>query len=743
MRIRTRLLILVLSVLVPAFVAAALAVTYVYREEQKSQMQGVAEATRGLALLVDNELRAHAGILRTLAAAPSLYAGNLRQFDEFARRMAPGRETVIVLTDVEGRQLVNTRQPAGAALPQRRSSNIGELMRRHGADRMLVSDMFMAPIGKRPDYTIQLPVTVDGRIRYFVLMGINVATLQSLMERQHYRKSWIVTVVDRQGMVLARSRAPERYVGQPASPVALRRLQAGQEGVWESRTLDGIDVRAFFQTVPASQWKVLISIPNSDIRRVPLQAAALLGALTAVLLAAGLLAAHRLAQRAIVPIEYLGRSAERLGQGKEMDYQPQGIVEIDSVAQRMMQASRQIRQSQQELERRVAEAVAASERAQGALLKAQKLESLGRLTGGIAHEFNNLLQTLSTALQLAELTTTQEKIKGLVQTCRKTVQRATALTGQLGAFGRIQEARQETVDAGSQLAGALQLVRGALREDIRLEVDCEQALWPVTVEPLQFDLALLNLAVNARDAMPRGGLLRIEARRMTIPPQPLPPGDWVRVRVADEGCGMAPEVLAHALDPFFTTKGQGQGSGLGLAQAYAFATQSQGLLVLDSAPGAGTRVDIWLPRARQPVSSSTAPPAALPAPATRGAVLFVEDDPLVREAVGLALRECGFEVLAAEDGERAVALLEGGARPAVVFSDIVMPGQVSGIDLATFVRRRFPGLPVVLATGYTERQVALPGVQVLAKPYPIEKLVALLASAAGGAKDASSEPRLR
>lgn len=736
MRIRSRLLILVLSILVPAFVAAALAVAYVYREEQKAQMQGVAEATRGFALLVDNELQAHGGVLRTLAAASSLRTGDLRQFDEFARRMAPGRETVIVLTDLEGRQLVNTRQPSGAALPQRRSSNVGELMRRHGADRMLVSDLFMAPIGKRPDYTIQLPVKIDGRIRYFVLMGINVASLQTLMERQHFRTSWIVTVVDRQGMVLARSRTPERFVGKPASPVTLRRLQAGQEGDWASRTLDDIDVRAFFNTVPASGWKVLISIPNSDIRRVPLKAAALLGALMAALLAAGLLAAHRLAQRAIVPIEYLGRSADLLGQGKEMDYRPQGIVEIDSVALRMQEAGRQIRQSQQELERRVAEAVAQAERAQGALLKAQKLESLGRLTGGIAHEFNNLLQTLSTALQLAELTTTQEKIKGLVQTCRKTVQRATALTGQLGAFGRIQEARQETVDAKEQLASALQLLRGALREDIRLEVDCDETLWPVTVEPLQFDLALLNLAVNARDAMPRGGLLRIEARRTATPPQPLAAGDWVRLRVADEGCGMAPEVLAHALDPFFTTKGQGQGSGLGLAQAYAFATQSQGLLVLDSAPGAGTRVDIWLPRAHGAVSGSAAAPAALPAPATRGAVLFVEDDPLVREAVGQALRDCGFDVLAAGDGEQAVALLDGGARPAVVFSDIVMPGAVSGIDLATIVRQRFPRLPVVLATGYTERQVALPGVQVLAKPYPIEKLVTLLAAAAGGSREA-------
>jgi signal transduction histidine kinase/CheY-like chemotaxis protein len=741
MRIRTRFLILVLSVLVPSFVAAALAVAYVYREEQKSHAQSVGEATRAFALMVDNELHARTAVLRTLAESPALREGKLSEFYTHARSMAPAWETVIVLADLEGRQLVNTRRPFGSALPMRRSSNVGELMRRGGPAGTYVSDLFMAPIGKIYDYTVQVPVMVEGSVRYHLLMGVSVATLQKLVERQHFRNEWIATIVDRQGVVLARSRTPEQFVGKPVRAYSRALLTASAEGMYDSRTLDGITVRAFFSTVPMSDWKVLVSIPVSETRRVPLEASALLAGLMTALLAAGVLAARRLARRAIGPIEHLGLAADELGKGKEPAYQPQGIAEIDSVAQRMLDAGCQIRHAQQDLEQRVAEAVAATERAQGALLKSQKLEALGRLTGGIAHEFNNLLQTLSTALQLAELKNQDDKVRGLLQTCKKTVQRAAALTGQLGSFGRIQEARQETVDACQQLRSARQLMSGALRADIELQIECDEPAWPVKVEPLQFDLALLNLAVNARDAMPHGGVLRIEARNVALAHPPggsplaaLAPGDYVRVTVSDTGSGMTPEVLARALDPFYTTKGQGQGTGLGLPQAYAFALQSQGLLLLDSEAGKGTRVDIWLPRAQQPAQLPAPAPTGAPLPRGRGTVLFVEDDPLVRDAVSQALRDAGFEVLVAHDGEQAVALLDGGARPAVVFSDIVMPGSVSGIDLAAIVRQRDPGLPVVLATGYTERQPAIPGVRVLAKPYPIERLVTLLASAAATTK---------
>jgi signal transduction histidine kinase len=730
MRIRTRLLLLILSVLLPAFVAALLATGYVYVEERRAQENSVRETVHAFALLVDNEFKTREGILRALAHSPSLAEGDMAEFYGYAKSLAPTPDTTIILYDLAGRQLINTRVAPGAPLPTRRVSNIDALMAKYGADRMLVSDMFMAPVGKRHDFAIQVPVHIDGRIRYFLNSGVNASSLQTLMAGQRLPAGWLASVIDRQGRVVARSRDADQYRGRSVSGMAMREFASHDEGTFSSNNLAGTPVQAFYSTVPNAGWKVLVSIPQSELRRVPLHAAAFLAAIMLLLLVLATLAAQRFARRALAPIAYLGRSAEDLGQGREVVYEPQNVVELDAVAQRMAEASRLIRGAQHDLEQRVAEAVGASERAHAALVRGQKLEALGRLTGGIAHEFNNLLQTLTTALQLASLTSTQPKVLSLIDTCKRTVSRATALTTRLGSFGRVQDAKLLTIDPGEQTRNAAQLIRNVLRQGVRLELDCAPDAWPVTVDPLQFDLALLNLAINARDAMSDGGLLQITVRNRVLDATPeRPGGDYVQLTVADTGVGMPPEVLAHALDPFFTTKAPGQGSGLGLPQAYGFAEQSRGFLQLASTENKGTTIDIYLPRAHLALSPQ-ARPASASRPQGSGRVLFVEDDALVREVVVRGLEEAGFEVLVAPSGDQALAMLEGGLDADVVFSDIVMPGKVSGIDLAGLLRERRPRLPVVLATGYTDQRANIPGVQVLAKPYEIGQLVELLASLA-------------
>lgn len=732
MRFRNQLLVLVLSVLIPAFLASILAVWYVYSEEQQAQEKGLFEATRAFSLLVGKELQAKEAALLALSNSAALAKGDLREFYSVAKRMAPTPDTTIILIDRNDQQVLNTRAPFGAALPKRRASNLNELMKRYGPGRTLVSDVFLASLGKRFDFTIQVPVMQGGEIRYFLMMGINVSAMQPLLEQQRIPAQWLAVIVDRQGVVVSRSRSPDQYIGKPASESTRKLLSSKTEGVFRSVTLDGVPVKTFFNRVSFSDWSVIFSIPESELRSAPLRVAAFLALMMAILLGIAFLVARQVATRVNARMEQLGIAADKLGLGEEVPYRPQGLVEIDSVAAKIVDASRQIRRNKLELERRVAEAVADTERAQQALLHSQKLEALGRLTGGIAHEFNNLLQTLTTSLQLARLTSTEARVQSLIDTCNKAVTRATSLTGQLSAFGRIQDARIETVAPGRHVRVFEQLVENILPSNVNLQVHIPDDLWPVTMDPTQFELALINLAINARDAMPAGGGIRVNAsnERLTTSPEGIPPGEYVRLCMTDSGTGMSAEVMARALDPFFTTKKIGEGTGLGLPQAYGFARQSGGTLVLHSVEGEGTTVDIYLPRAVRPFSP-------LPAQSdtrtldhrANGRVLFVEDDTLVRESVASALAQAGFTVLTADSADRALSMLDTGTSVDVLFSDIVMPGSLNGIELAKAVRERFPQMKVMLATGYSESRILLPGVRVLPKPYDVVDVVKVLAEA--------------
>jgi PAS domain S-box-containing protein len=382
-----------------------------------------------------------------------------------------------------------------------------------------------------------------------------------------------------------------------------------------------------------------------------------------------------------------------------------------------------------ESERRDAERRQALDDTRKALQQAQKLEALGRLTGGIAHDFNNILQTLTTGIQLALLSATDKRPRSALEACQRAVERGVELTRQLLVFGRVQDAHLETVRPAQRIRDMRPLLQGALPSDIALHLDLPESLWPVRIDPLQFELALLNLVMNARDAMPDGGQLEIRGRNLCLDQagHELEPGDYVHLLIADSGTGMSEEVLARALDPFYTTKAVGKGSGMGLAQAYGFARQAEGNLVLRNGDADGLEVSIYLPRTTQEPALA-APPAAAAMLPTRsgGAILLVEDDPLVSQTVLPALENAGYSVRLASNGDEALACLERGEAVDLVFSDIVMPGEISGIALAEIVRQRFPQVRMLLATGYSERRIALSGTRILAKPYAMPTLLAAL-----------------
>lgn len=686
------------------------------------------EAVKAFALLVDKNFLAVDGQLYALSKSPALLKNDLPAFAAHAAGVVPSPRRVVVLSTVDGQQLLNTRAPPGTALPRSNPS----LLKLRAADpnKSVVSDLFVGAVAKRKDVAVDVPVYVDGAIRYRLSMGFEASELQTLIEEQNFPAEWIATIVDRNGVIVARNDHPERFIGERATAGMLRRILAGERfGVNYGVSLDGRAVAAFFFRAPASGWTAVLSIPQSEIRAPALYAAGFLALILCILLSVAVGMAGYLARKTAAPIERLRSSAELLGQGTVVHLQPTGLTEVDEVGRALSSASALVRRHQEQLEQRVAEAVAASETAQRAMLQGQKLEALGRLTGGVSHDFNNILQTLSSCLQLVRLTDDAQRRAALVETGEKAIRRATELTAQMRSFARVQDMRLETLDVADALRTIFPLLSSSLPDNIVLGTDFAEQLWPVMVDRLQFELGLLNIVINARDATPGSGAIVVATRNVTLSPaeKGIGPGDFVVISVSDEGEGMPEDVLAKAVDPFFTTKPVNQGSGLGLPQAYGFATQSKGTLYLESSVGHGTTVSIYLPRA----ASMPARPAGELIreeldTARRGVVLLVEDDELVCETVCAALEYAGFQVISAASGDEAVSVIRSGARVDAVFSDVVMPGRVNGVELARIIHREAPGLRVLLASGHTDFAVDVDNVELVGKPYDLAAVMGLL-----------------
>jgi CheY-like chemotaxis protein len=381
------------------------------------------------------------------------------------------------------------------------------------------------------------------------------------------------------------------------------------------------------------------------------------------------------------------------------------------------------------MEKMVQEAIAESQRAQEALLQNQKLEALGKLTGGIAHDFNNLLQTISAAIEVALRLAVVDTVKTAMQAGKRAVERATKLTRQLTTFGRGTVSAPVVVDLRAHISEFRDLIEGALRENIALVFNIPPGVWPVYVDPVQLELAMLNAALNSRDAMPKGGELHISASNVKLAPEAVPDlsaGDYVRITIRDTGEGITPHDMARVFEPFYTTKAVGKGSGLGLAQIYGFAKQSGGSATIASALGNGTKLLLHLPRSLATQASEAADardvPRELSGPCT---VLFVEDDELVTQVVVPGLQASGFAVVAAHNARAAIDVLKS-RHIDIVLSDIVMPGEGDGFHLARQIRTLKPDMPIVLATGYSDALTATTPYRVLLKPYTLDEARAAL-----------------
>ncbi|WP_019342296.1 response regulator, partial [Stutzerimonas stutzeri] len=367
------------------------------------------------------------------------------------------------------------------------------------------------------------------------------------------------------------------------------------------------------------------------------------------------------------------------------------------------------------------------------LRQTQKIEAIGQLTGGIAHDFNNLLMVISGGLDMLDRRADPDRRKRLMDGMRQAAQRGSALTRQLLAFSRRQSLAPEAVDLAQRISQMRELLDRSLRGDVHVKEEFAPDLWPVEVDPGELELVILNLAVNARDAMPEGGSILMQA--CNAPDQQVlgRRGDFVRLAVIDSGVGIPDNVRNRVFDPFFTTKEIGKGSGLGLAQVYGFARQSGGTVWIDSECGQGTSVVMLLPRSvNLPSPTNDQPPVDEPARRSAGNVLLVDDDDEVSALVGEMLEHLGYEVTYAASAAAALGALANEREVDVVFSDVMMPGSMNGLELAREIRARQFGVPVLLTSGYAEaikQSAEAEGVQVLAKPYRLEELAAALKSA--------------
>ena len=419
------------------------------------------------------------------------------------------------------------------------------------------------------------------------------------------------------------------------------------------------------------------------------------------------------------------------------------VLQLATALMRKWNLAHQVEQQLIELNRRVDERTGELQRAndeqrqlQRQFQQAQKMEAIGRLAGGVAHDFNNLLTVITgCSALLLEQVRPEDPMRVLIDEISKAGERAATLTRQLLAFSRQQMLKPQRVDLNESLKSIASMLKRLMGEDIELAVKCAPHLWPIHVDRGQLDQVVMNLVVNARDAMPDGGTLTIETSNFILDPgAPVPhpvfaPGEYVRLTIRDTGHGMDEKVRSHVFEPFFTTKEEGKGTGLGLATVYGIIKQSQGFIFVESELGKGTTFDVYFPRF---VGQEVTPVASVSPHATRGTqrLLLVEDQESVRKLVGKALEGYGYQVSQAANGEEALQLAAAMSKPVdALVTDVVMP-VMTGPVVAERLRVQWPSLKVLFMSGFTEWGnsgfLNAPGTQFIQKPFRPDDLAVQL-----------------
>ncbi len=761
MSIRSRLLLLVLSVLLPGSVGVGWLIGSTIEAERDNSTRLLDAAASALVMTVDDEMSRRATLARVLALAHGLDAAqgpnadDLNDLDAQVHAALPPGAGWVELWGPEG-VVYDSRQPIDSVTERSRARKPSEPL----SDRPVLRSMggsaatpAAEPSAADARAVLIEPVQLEGRTVLNVAVMLPASELQRLVDSLPMASGWAAAVADARGEVLAWHRGAGAASG--AAAVATAGASPRPDPSGPSAALALSNEQASFDAVTAGStastgrvhrsrfgWSAVVAVPRAALAGDwPAAASQMaMGALALLLLAA--IGSFWLAQRIAKPLREVTASARRLHHGLPVQPAHTGVLECDEVTQALVSAGVAIRHSRDELQQQVSAAVSRTRLSEQVRGHGQRVQALGRLTGGVAHDFNNLLGVISNSLHLVQRHPAAADLQVALRASQQAVDSGSQLTRHLLRLAGRRPTQPRRLALQHWLPEVQGLIAGVLGSRISVQVEVAVGTPSVKVDPAELELALLNLSLNASDAMASGGELRLLARRANAADTAGRPGapaeGGVLIAVADDGAGIDGDLLRSAFEPLTTTKtlGKGSGLGLGMGQVLGFCKQAGGTAWGDSTVGIGTTVSLLLPAA-PPIADSAritavpCHPATDPvrdAPALAGAwVLLVEDNPALADTTEALLRAHGAEVQRAADAAGALRLVDREPGFDVVLSDVMMPGGIDGLGLARRLQQQRPDLPVLLISGHNETAAKVPQeFMLLQKPCPPEELLRAL-----------------
>lgn len=747
------LTIVVIAVLPPVLYAAF--VLNQYSESQRAQAEnGLMVSARGVARAVDTQFSSAASTLAVLKNSILLDRGDIEGFTLRLTRTTQESGRAFTLFDASGGKIADSLvAPRTGPAP----AELAALFEQARDSRLIVSNVLRDGGSDEAYAYVALPILRNDRLQWVLLTYLYSSQFAEVVESSGVPGDWLVSVVDRNGTHIRRSHLNDKFAGRPLVPVLVDHIAQGGTGIVRTTSLEGIDLISTVAYSPVSGWAAALGLPVATLEapfRKSLSYLTIMGVAMTVL-AAGL--AFLVAQILARGFRKLRTSARTLDRGDIIEMEHSRVREVNDIVASMAQVSRNLADRgkalndlNNSLEAQVAERTAelvaemqARSETETQLRQLQRIEAIGTLTGGIAHDFNNMLAVVVSALSMMKrsLERGDTDIGQFIDGAMQGAERATSLTRRLLAFSRQQPLNPETVDCNRLITGMADILHRTIPASIEIETVMAAGLWRTHADVSGLENAVLNLVVNARDAMPDGGKLTIECGNVSLDDTyaashaDVTPGQYVMIAVTDTGSGIPPEILENVFEPFFSTKEPGQGTGLGLSQVHGFIKQSGGHVGIYTETGCGTAVKLYLRRVRDDETvrePKLKPRLEIPMARDGETLLVVEDEPLVRMGAVSMLEELGYTVHEAESGLRALDILDGNPAIRLVITDVVMPGM-NGRELADEAQRRRPDLMVLYTTGYTRNAIVHngtldAGVQLIVKPYSLEILARKVAS---------------